>query len=50
MPVVADSHQCDEEQDLDQDPHHSEKSDPDPHQSKTLGIVLNTVQCDVHTS
>ncbi len=30
-PVVADSHHCDEEQDLDLDPHHSEKSDPDPH-------------------
>ncbi len=29
-PVVADSHHFDEEQDLDPDPHYSEKSDQDP--------------------
>ncbi len=28
--VVADSHHFDEEQDLDADPHQSEKRDPDP--------------------
>jgi hypothetical protein len=30
-PVVADSHQFDEEQDPDPDPQHSEKSDSDTH-------------------
>jgi hypothetical protein len=30
-PVVADSHDFDEEQDPDPDPHKSDKTDPDPH-------------------
>jgi hypothetical protein len=29
--VVADSNHFDKEQDLDPDPHYSEKLDPDPH-------------------
>ncbi len=35
-PVVADFHHFDEEQDLDPDPHLSEKLDPDPHLSEKL--------------
>ncbi len=31
LPVVADSHHFDEEQDPDADPHQSDKSDPEPH-------------------
>jgi hypothetical protein len=32
--VAVDSHHFDDEQDLDPDPHCSEKLDPDPHSSK----------------
>ncbi len=36
LPVVADSHHVDDEQDIDQDPdpHLTEKLDPDPHWSQ----------------
>jgi hypothetical protein len=39
--VVADTHHFDEAQDPDLDPHQSEKSVPDPNNSKNLGPDLH---------
>ncbi len=42
-PVVADSHNFDEEQDPDPDSHVSEKSDPDPAFHKSDALLLPAV-------